>query len=94
MHLHPDEAKGVEEQRRKQKVYHDQHAKGRQAHVSDPVYNNKYILLLLFDQFQQWAMLVAWGGCKQIRTVQNKICYNWLSFDISFAFLAEVLANI
>ena len=37
-HLHPDEAKAVEEQQLKQRVYHDRHAKDRQANVGDPVY--------------------------------------------------------
>ena len=37
-HLHPDEAKAVEEQQLKQKVYHDRHAKDRQVNVGDPVY--------------------------------------------------------
>ena len=36
-HLHPDEAKAVEEQQLKQKVYHDRHAKDRQVNVGDPV---------------------------------------------------------
>ena len=37
-HLHPDEAKAVEEQQLKQKVYHDGHAKDSQVNVGDPVY--------------------------------------------------------
>ena len=37
-HMHPDEAKAVEEQQLKQKVYHDRHAKDRQVNVGDPVY--------------------------------------------------------
>ena len=37
-HLHPDEAKAVEEQQLKQNVHHDRHAKDRQVNVGDPVY--------------------------------------------------------
>ena len=41
-HLHPDEAKAVEEQQLKQKVYHDRHAKDRQVNVGDPVYMTNF----------------------------------------------------
>ena len=41
-HLHPDEAKAVEEQQLKQKVYQDRHAKDRQVNVGDPVYVNNF----------------------------------------------------
>ena len=36
--MHPDEAKALEEQQLKQKVYHNRHAKDRQVNVGDPVY--------------------------------------------------------
>ena len=37
-HLHPDEAKSVEEQQPKQTMYHDRHAKDRQVNAGDAVY--------------------------------------------------------
>ena len=41
-HLHPDEAKAVEQQHLKQKVYHDRHSKDREVNVGDPVYVTKF----------------------------------------------------
>ena len=54
-HLHPGEAKAVDEQQLKLKVYHDRQEKGRQVNVGDPVYVTN------FNSGPCWLLGVVWN---------------------------------